>query len=725
MSKNINQIATAATSILATDKMYLGRAPFGVTDDRYILGSSIITQFGSPLTTKGDIFTFSTVNDRLAVGTTNGQILQVNSAASVGLSWSTPTYPSASGTAGKIIISDGTNNIYSTPSYPVAAGTTGSIVISDGTNLINSTSLWPNTVGTALHLVLSNGTSNVYSTPAYPNASVTTGKFIISDGTNYIASTSIMPNTVGTAGTIIRSDGTVNTYSTATFADTYSASNLLYSNGANTVTGLATLANAVLVTNGSGVPSLSTTLPAGLTIPGYQPTITFPISLANGGTNASLIASTGGIFYSTASAGAILSGTATARQMLQSGATAAPAWSTSTWPATTTANNILFSSAANTVGEIASAASSVLITSAGSVPSLSQTLPSAVQANITTVGTITTGVWNGSVIGLTYGGTNANLAASASLGGIVYSTATAMGIIAGTATAGQMLQSGSTAAPTWSTAAWPATTTANQLLYSSTNNNVTGLATANNGVLITSGAGVPSISSTLPAAVLANIAGRLIATQIFSATTQTYTPTAGMVFCIAYIQAAGGGSGGVAGTIAQGAASGGGGGGGFVAVLFTAAQIGAGQTVAIPVGGTAGTSGNNNGGAASDTTFGSLVTCQGGQGGSGCASSAANKTVLGGAGGTVTVNAGVTLFVRFGSNGSAGISLVTTGANATGGYSFMSPGTGPSRVLGTSDGPGVTGANYGGGGSGAVTSNGTSYAGGAGAAGYVVVFEYS
>ncbi len=99
------------------------------------------------------------------------------------------------------------------------------------------------------------------------------------------------------------------------------------------------------------------------------------VSLADGGTNASLTASNGGIFYSTSTAGAILAGTATASQMLQSGASGAPAWSTATWPATTTANAILFSSTTNTVGEITPAASSVLISSAGSVPSFSTTLP--------------------------------------------------------------------------------------------------------------------------------------------------------------------------------------------------------------------------------------------------------------------------------------------------------------------------------------------------------------
>lgn len=91
------------------------------------------------------------------------------------------------------------------------------------------------------------------------------------------------------------------------------------------------------------------------------------LPLANGGTNANLTASNGGILYSTASAGAILAGTATARQMLQSGASGAPAWSTATWPATTTSNRLLYSSANNVVGEITTGANGVLA-SPGGVP---------------------------------------------------------------------------------------------------------------------------------------------------------------------------------------------------------------------------------------------------------------------------------------------------------------------------------------------------------------------
>ena len=104
--------------------------------------------------------------------------------------------------------------------------------------------------------------------------------------------------------------------------------------------------------------------------------------------------------------------------------------------------------------------------------------------------------WSGQ-LSLARGGTNASL--TASNGGIVYSDASAFAILAGTATAGQMLRSGTSTAPTWSTATWPATTTINQLLYSSAANTVAGLATANNGILVTSSGGVPSIGNTVGA----------------------------------------------------------------------------------------------------------------------------------------------------------------------------------------------------------------------------------
>jgi hypothetical protein len=92
------------------------------------------------------------------------------------------------------------------------------------------------------------------------------------------------------------------------------------------------------------------------------------LKLANGGTNANLTASNGGIFYSTATAGAILAGTSTANQVLMSGVSSAPAWSTATYPATTTINQLLYSSSANVIGGLATANNGVLTTGTTGIP---------------------------------------------------------------------------------------------------------------------------------------------------------------------------------------------------------------------------------------------------------------------------------------------------------------------------------------------------------------------
>ncbi len=354
------------------------------------------------------------------------------------------------------------------------------------------------------------------------------------------------------------------------------------------------------------------------------------LALANGGTNAALTASNGGIFYSTATAGAILSGTATAGQIVRSGLSSAPSWSTSTYPATSAAGTILASLTANTItataaptlgitgsvigtlafagntsgtatitpqatagtptltlpnasGTFAVSVSAPLALSAttgnltitgaagtilaGSTPAFTATpvlgVPTSTLGTLglagNTSGTVTlspaaaAGTWtltlptsggsanqflqtNGSgvatwatpsgaaidlVVGATtvtsgtttrvlydnagvlgeytqvplaVGGTNANL--TASNGGIVYSTASALAILSGTATANQVLLSGLSTTPAWSTATYPATTTINQLLYSSSANVIAGLATVNGGILNAGATGIPALTVT-------------------------------------------------------------------------------------------------------------------------------------------------------------------------------------------------------------------------------------
>ncbi len=219
--------------------------------------------------------------------------------------------------------------------------------------------------------------------------------------------------TLGWTGTLAETRGGTN-------QSTYLTGDTLYASAANTLTKLTgniTTAKQYLSQTGSGAASAA---PAWATIAGADitgaaltktddtnvtltlggtPTTallraasltlgwTGQLSLTRGGSNASLTASNGGIVYSTASAMAILAGTATANQMLLSGASGAPAWSTATHPATTTINQILYSSAANVIAGLATANSSVLVTSSGGVPSLSTALPSGLTAtnmNLTT-----------------------------------------------------------------------------------------------------------------------------------------------------------------------------------------------------------------------------------------------------------------------------------------------------------------------------------------------------
>ena len=96
-----------------------------------------------------------------------------------------------------------------------------------------------------------------------------TGQLLQSNGSGSAPAytTATYPGTATSTGTILRANGTNWVVTTSTFADTYGASTLLYSNGANTVTGLATANNGILVTSAGGVPSIGNTVGAGLTMP--------------------------------------------------------------------------------------------------------------------------------------------------------------------------------------------------------------------------------------------------------------------------------------------------------------------------------------------------------------------------------------------------------------------------------------------------------------------------
>jgi hypothetical protein len=207
----------------------------------------------------------------------------------------------------------------------------------------------------------------------------------------------------------------------------------------------------------------------------------------------------------------------------------------------------------------------------------------------------------------------------------------------------------------------------------------------------------------------------------------TYTPSQGMKFVWARCVGAGGAGGGTPVTTSTQVAAGGGGGGagGYTEGLFTAAQIGASQTVTIGTGGApvTGASGGNG----SATTFGALLTATGGTGGPiGVVSTA--STVAGGAASGSGSGGFLNIVGQTGWDGwgiiSGTVSLVQGGP---GGMSPLWGGFGtPAMVPGPGSINGINGNGAGSGGSGASAgpSSATTNIGGTGRRGECQVVEY-
>lgn len=402
---------------------------------------------------------------------------------------------------------------------------------------------------------------------------------------------------------------------------------------------------------------------------------------------------------------------------------------------------VLVADSAQTLGVKWAAASAGTVTSVsgtlnritstgGAAPVIDISASYVGQSSITTLGTVTTGTWNASVVGLTYGGTNANL--TASNGGIFYSTATAGAILSGTATAGQILRSGASSAPSWSTATYPstatgtgtilradgtnwvattatypATTTSQQILYSTAANVVGQLTTANSKFPATNSSG------TLAMRALS------VVTQVFTAS-GTYTPTAGMLYCVIEVWGSGGGGGGTNnGGAGLGGGAGGGGAGGYARKTVSAATIGASQTVTINNAGTGGAAGTNNGNTGGTNSVGVIVTATGGVGGIGASAGSVSGS-LGGAGGVGTGGD----FNANGATGGQGFGVANLGVAGLGASSSIGGG-GKGSISGGAAVAGSTATVYGAGGGGASVGNSaTSAAGGDGSKGIVVITEY-
>lgn len=204
-------------------------------------------------------------------------------------------------------------------------------------------------------------------------------------------------------------------------------------------------------------------------------------------------------------------------------------------------------------------------------------------------------------------------------------------------------------------------------------------------------------------------AGSNVTVQKFTSS-GTWTKPAGVAYAIVEVIGGGGGGGGAAS--AASVTGGGGGGGGYARVVLT--SLASSVTVTIGAAGTGGTAGDNNGVSGGATSFGSLCVATGGIAGQYPSN---DFTADGGIGTTGDML----------SAGEAGVMdrdapAISADRSARGGDSAFGAG-GKSRFT---SGTGNAGRNYGGGGAGGYNDASTlaNRAGGAGAAGFVIVTEY-
>jgi len=137
----------------------------------------------SPLTTKGDLYTYSTTDDRLGIGA-NGTILIADSAQATGNKWTTATYPNTT-TANQLLYSSSANTIagLATANSATIATTnagvpawTGSMI--DGQLLIGSTGATPTlaTLTAGANITITNAAGSITITASGAGLSPLTTK---------------------------------------------------------------------------------------------------------------------------------------------------------------------------------------------------------------------------------------------------------------------------------------------------------------------------------------------------------------------------------------------------------------------------------------------------------------------------------------------------------------------------------------------------------------------
>lgn len=219
---------------------------------------------------------------------------------------------------------------------------------------------------------------------------------------------------------------------------------------------------------------------------------------------------------------------------------------------------------------------------------------------------------------------------------------------------------------------------------------------------------------------LTGIPGRLLAVRQLSGS-GTYTPTTGTNSILVYVTGGGGGGGSTAACSASQTAMGAGGASGATAISYlTSAFSGVSYSVgALGAGAGAGGSAGSTGGT---STF-STISAAGGPGGAAGAATANTSNYFAQTTGAVATASGGNLLNLSGSSSHYGLSLAGTFISGSGNPSVWGGG-GRGVVNNNSAGNAATNPGSGGGGAGTGTS-GAAQAGGNGAAGTIIIYEYA
>ncbi len=412
---NFNILGTGSVTVVGSSSTETVQLT-GLTDHNVLLGAGTATITnvppdpisGIPLVSNG-----SSADPSFGTAVVQGGGTGQNSFPSHSIligAFTSPIGSLSPGPSGTLVQSLGafSDPAYTQSAYPSAAGTSGNVITSNGTDFI-STSL-PNTTLTNHSVALGTGTSSLSSV----GPSATSGSVLQSAGSSSdpAFSTASYPSTATGTGTILRANGTNWLPTTSTYPDTNAVSTILYASSANVMSALPTVNRSSLSTNSTGVPTwlaltngqlvIGSTAgsPAAANITSAGGTV----SITNGSNSISLdvngssvgktitgdsggaLSPTAGNWNIVGSGSTVTSGsvstltvaltgltnhavlvgagtstitkiaaTANTGAVLQNNSGADPSYSTATYPSTTTINQILYSSSANTVSGLSTA----------------------------------------------------------------------------------------------------------------------------------------------------------------------------------------------------------------------------------------------------------------------------------------------------------------------------------------------------------------------------------